>query len=249
MRHQRPVRRRLGRLGLRPRADPRRRVGEVVGRRLGRRPGDRRARAAGGPAQRRHPDVRRRWHADAAQRLTRVEIDAMTDGLTGLYNHRYLHERLAEEIGVPSPRGTQLSLLFCDVDQLQGHQRPPRSQRRRRRRCAHGRSSSARRSGASTWPPATAATSSPSCCSTAAPTARSRSPSASARRSRDAGLHPGGETSTVSIGVATLPGDADQQGRAARQGRLGDVPRQAPRAQPLRALQRGEGVRGGPPAW
>ncbi len=50
-------------------------------------------------------------------RLSRAEIDAITDGLTGLYNHRYLHERLAEEIGEPRLRGgRRTSLLFCDLD-------------------------------------------------------------------------------------------------------------------------------------
>jgi len=52
----------------------------------------------------------------AAVRLSRAEIDAITDGLTGLYNHRHLHERLAEEIGEPGMGGRALSLLFCDLD-------------------------------------------------------------------------------------------------------------------------------------
>ena len=52
----------------------------------------------------------------AAVRLGRAEIDAMTDGLTGLYNHRHLHERLAEEIVEPARGGRALSLLFCDLD-------------------------------------------------------------------------------------------------------------------------------------
>jgi len=30
----------------------------------------------------------------AAIRFSRAEVEAITDGLTGLYNHRYLHERL-----------------------------------------------------------------------------------------------------------------------------------------------------------
>ena len=55
---------------------------------------------------------------DAASRLTRVEIDSMTDGLTGLYNHRYLHERLSEEVSRALAQGTELSVLFCDVDQF-----------------------------------------------------------------------------------------------------------------------------------
>ena len=34
----------------------------------------------------------------AAIRFSRAEVEAITDGLTGLYNHRYLHERLQEEL-------------------------------------------------------------------------------------------------------------------------------------------------------
>ena len=52
----------------------------------------------------------------AAVRLSRAEIDAITDGLTGLYNHRHLHERLAAEVGEPGQGGRALSLLFCDLD-------------------------------------------------------------------------------------------------------------------------------------
>ena len=52
----------------------------------------------------------------AAVRLSRAEIDAITDGLTGLYNHRHLHERLAAEVGEPGQGGRTLSLLFCDLD-------------------------------------------------------------------------------------------------------------------------------------
>ena len=52
----------------------------------------------------------------AATRLSRAEIDAITDGLTGLYNHRYLHDRLNEEIERARGEGTPLTLLFCDLD-------------------------------------------------------------------------------------------------------------------------------------
>jgi diguanylate cyclase (GGDEF)-like protein/excisionase family DNA binding protein len=53
-----------------------------------------------------------------AKRLTREALDAITDGLTGLYNHRYLHERLSEEIERAREQGQQLSVLFCDLDQF-----------------------------------------------------------------------------------------------------------------------------------
>ena len=43
---------------------------------------------------------------------------AVTDGLTGLYNHRYLHERLALEVERSSRNGLPLSLLMIDVDEF-----------------------------------------------------------------------------------------------------------------------------------
>jgi diguanylate cyclase (GGDEF)-like protein/excisionase family DNA binding protein len=52
----------------------------------------------------------------AAIRFSRAEVEAITDGLTGLYNHRYLHERLEEELVRARHRGSTLSLLFCDCD-------------------------------------------------------------------------------------------------------------------------------------
>jgi diguanylate cyclase (GGDEF)-like protein len=52
----------------------------------------------------------------AAVRSSRAELEAMTDGLTGLYNHRYLHERMAEEVGRARHEKTKLSLLFCGLD-------------------------------------------------------------------------------------------------------------------------------------
>ncbi len=57
----------------------------------------------------------------AASRLSRAEIDAITDGLTGLYNHRYLHDRLSEEIDRARSEGTQLTLLFCDLDHFKDY--------------------------------------------------------------------------------------------------------------------------------
>ena len=52
----------------------------------------------------------------AAARPDRAALDAITDGLTGLYNHRYLHERLTEEVGRARDDGRPLSLLFCGLD-------------------------------------------------------------------------------------------------------------------------------------
>jgi len=53
---------------------------------------------------------------EAAVRLSRAEIEAITDGLTGLYNHRYLHERLTEELSRARHESHDVALLFCDLD-------------------------------------------------------------------------------------------------------------------------------------
>jgi diguanylate cyclase (GGDEF)-like protein len=52
----------------------------------------------------------------AAAQAGRVEIEAITDGLTGLYNHRYFQERLSEEIERCVEQDTALALLFLDLD-------------------------------------------------------------------------------------------------------------------------------------
>jgi diguanylate cyclase (GGDEF)-like protein len=54
----------------------------------------------------------------AAIRSTRAEVDTITDGLTGLYNHRYLHERLDEELARCEQEGTRLSILYGDLDRF-----------------------------------------------------------------------------------------------------------------------------------
>ncbi|MBE3034344.1 MAG: GGDEF domain-containing protein [Actinobacteria bacterium] len=53
---------------------------------------------------------------EAAVRLSRAEIEAITDGLTGLYNHRYLHEHLTEELSRARHESHGVALLFCDLD-------------------------------------------------------------------------------------------------------------------------------------
>ncbi len=45
-----------------------------------------------------------------------VERLAITDGLTGLYNHRYFYDRLAQEVARAERYGLPLSLLMLDVD-------------------------------------------------------------------------------------------------------------------------------------
>jgi diguanylate cyclase (GGDEF)-like protein len=57
----------------------------------------------------------------AAVRLSRAEIDSITDALTGLYNHRYLQERLSEELLRARELSQPLSVLFCDLDHFKGY--------------------------------------------------------------------------------------------------------------------------------
>ena len=45
-----------------------------------------------------------------------VQEQAITDGLTGLYNHRYFYERLAQEFARAQRYGLPLSLLMLDID-------------------------------------------------------------------------------------------------------------------------------------
>lgn len=54
----------------------------------------------------------------AVVRVSRIELDAITDGLTGLYNHRYLHERLHEELERARRLDCPLAVLICDLDQF-----------------------------------------------------------------------------------------------------------------------------------
>jgi len=57
----------------------------------------------------------------AAIRFSRAEVEAITDGLTGLYNHRYLHERLEEELRRARRRKSALSVLFLDCDHFKAY--------------------------------------------------------------------------------------------------------------------------------
>ncbi len=53
---------------------------------------------------------------ELAEANRRLESLAITDGLTGLKNHRAFHERLAEEYERAKRNGTPLSVLLLDVD-------------------------------------------------------------------------------------------------------------------------------------
>ncbi len=64
------------------------------------------------PVDASHLDLRIR----AAYDLEQTRRLANTDGLTGLYNHRYLHQRLEQEIARCARYRRQLSLVLADVD-------------------------------------------------------------------------------------------------------------------------------------
>jgi len=50
-----------------------------------------------------------------------VERLAITDGLTGLYNHRYFYERLVQELARARRYGLPLSLLMVDIDDFKSY--------------------------------------------------------------------------------------------------------------------------------
>jgi diguanylate cyclase (GGDEF)-like protein len=51
-----------------------------------------------------------------ARLVSRIEAQAITDGLTGLYNHRYFYDRLDQEVARAQRYGSPLSLLMLDLD-------------------------------------------------------------------------------------------------------------------------------------
>jgi diguanylate cyclase (GGDEF)-like protein len=53
-----------------------------------------------------------------ARLFRHVQTQAMTDSLTGLYNHRYFHERLDREIQMADRNNESLSLILLDLDHL-----------------------------------------------------------------------------------------------------------------------------------
>jgi diguanylate cyclase (GGDEF)-like protein/putative nucleotidyltransferase with HDIG domain len=53
---------------------------------------------------------------DNAEIRTRLEAEVITDHLTALYNHRYFHERLAEELRRANRLRSSVGLLIYDID-------------------------------------------------------------------------------------------------------------------------------------
>jgi diguanylate cyclase (GGDEF)-like protein len=53
---------------------------------------------------------------DNAQQRERLELQAQTDSLTGLYNHRYFHEHLRAELTRASRSRGSVALLMLDID-------------------------------------------------------------------------------------------------------------------------------------
>ena len=172
----------------------------------------------------------------AAIRFSRAEVEAITDGLTGLYNHRYLHERLEEELERARRRASTLSLLFCDCDQFKiynddyGHKAGDAALARVARiiEANSRRTDLAARYGGEEFVLALVDTDAAG-AHAVAEAIRAEVESVSARHGRPL---------TVSIGIATSPDDATRAGRATRQGRLGDVLRPNAPAQPCARLRR-----------
>jgi len=140
----------------------------------------------------------------AADRLTRAEIDARTDALTGLYNHRYLQQRLDEEIrGVIDGRG-ELSVLFCDIDHFKelndqfGHAAGDEVLRKTAAlvSCSIRRRDLAARYGGDEFVVAMAGIGTEKALEVAE---RLRSTVETAH------IHPGGQPLTISVGIATFP--------------------------------------------
>ena len=53
---------------------------------------------------------------DNAHIRARLEREAQTDSLTGLYNHRYFHERLRRELTLASAEHTNVRVVMVDID-------------------------------------------------------------------------------------------------------------------------------------
>jgi PAS domain S-box-containing protein len=106
-------------------------------------------------------DISDRKRAEAEQNRLHAELEAraITDGLTGLYNHVHFFQRLAEEIERSKRYNRPFAVLMMDVDNFKlfndsyGHQAGTKS-------CTPSRRASAPACDGPTWPSATAAMSS-----------------------------------------------------------------------------------------
>ena len=183
--------------------------------------------------------VRRKRFSDRLRDNVQMTIEmAVTDGLTGLHNRRYLERHLATL--VQQARRARASRCRCWSSTSTTSSRsttatamPPAT-----RCCANSRAASARRCAASTLPAGSAARSSSSPCRTPTRRWRCSSPSGCARRSpASVSASPDGDeaiTVTVSIGIASLIVGGRHAGVAAEARRRGALPRQARRPQPGR---------------
>ena len=143
----------------------------------------------------------------AAARSDRSEIDAITDGLTGLYNHRYLHDRLREEM--QRARSSVRRSRFCSATSTTSRSSTkPWATAPATTPCARGARSSNSRSATSTWPRATAARS--SWWSLIGTDADGAADVAERIRERvhETWISPSPRPLSISIGVATFPADA-----------------------------------------
>ena len=167
----------------------------------------------------------------AALRFSRAEVDAITDGLTGIYNHRYLHERLAEEFENAAERQGELTLLFCDLDHFKQFND----------RFGHSAGDAALRGvaqiieGSIRHVDLAARYGGEEFAVVLPGVEEERALEIAGRiRAAVAERHAGSGALTISIGVAGFPdGGADQRGPPRRSGPR-HVPRQAPRARPGR---------------